>query len=259
MVEMTDDARPLTGRVALVTGAGRGLGQALAALLAERGASVIATARSVDQLDETVRRIERFGGRALAVPADLAAFEAVDELVDRAGRALGPIDVVVNNAATVGPLGPTAELQWRDVRAAFDLNVISVVALTAALLPGMSERGWGRVVNVSSGIVARPGTMRGGTTYTATKGAFEAHSINLAAELDGTGVTVNVYRPGTVDTAMQAHIRDQDPDRVGGGLVERFQEMRDRGSLVTPEASALDLVDRLPRPETGQAVAFGGR
>ena len=167
--------------------------------------------------------------------------------------------MLVNNAATVGPLGPTAGLDGREVRAAFDLNVVSVVALTAALLPGMVERGWGRVVNMSSGIVARPGAMRGGTTYVATKGALEAHAANLAAELEGTGVTVNVYRPGTVDTAMQEHIRGQDPERVGGGLVERFQQMRDTGSLVTPESSALDLVDRVPGPGTGQVWSFGER
>ena len=178
-------------------------------------------------------------------------------LAQRAAASYGPIDVLVNNAATVGPLGPTASLDWREVRGAFDLNVVSVVALTAAVLPGMVERGWGRVVNVSSGIVARPGTMHGGTTYTATKGALEAHTVNLAAELEGTGVTVNGYRPGIVDTAMQAHIREQDPERVGGGLVERFQQMRDSGSLVSPEESARDLVGRLSGMGSGDVWSFG--
>lgn len=200
MVEMTDDSRPLTGPVALVTGAGGRLGQPLAVLMAERGAAVLAAARSADQPDETVRRIEGAGGRALALPADLAAVEGVEDLAEPASTTLGPIEVMDNNAATVGPPGPTAGLDWREVRAAFDLNVVSVVRLIATLPPSMTERGWGRVVNMSSGIAARPGTMGGRTTYTATKGALEDRSINLPAELDGTGVTVNVFRPGTVDT-----------------------------------------------------------
>ena len=84
MAEMTEGTRPLSGRVALVTGAGRGLGQAIATLLAHRGATVLATARSADQLDQTVRRIERSGGRALALPGDLGVLEEVDDLAQRA-------------------------------------------------------------------------------------------------------------------------------------------------------------------------------
>lgn len=252
-----DDWHAFAGRVALVTGAGRGIGKSIAVSLAARGAAVVVVARSGTELEGAVDEIERAGGRAHPVRADLADLAGIGRLAEQAAAPYGPIDVLVNNAATVGPLGPTASLDWQEVRGAFDLNVVSVVALTAAMLPSMVERGWGRVVNVSSGIVARPGTMRGGTTYTATKGALEAQTVNLAAELEGTGVTVNVYRPGTVDTAMQAHIRDQDPERVGGGLVQRFQEMRESGSLVTPEESARDLVARLAGVGTGGVWSFG--
>ncbi|MFZ0976724.1 MAG: SDR family NAD(P)-dependent oxidoreductase, partial [Solirubrobacteraceae bacterium] len=101
-------------------------------------------------------------------------------------------------------------------------------------LPVMLERRWGRVVNVSSGIVASPAAMVGANANAATKAALEVHTVNLAAELAGTGATVNTYRPGSVDTAMQAWIRDQDPDAIGRALHERFTERRAAGGLINP-------------------------
>ena len=137
------------------------------------------------------------------------------------------------------------------LRLAFEVNVIAPTALTAAVLPGMLEAGWGRVVNVSSGIVASPAGMIRGNTYAATKSALEAHTVNLAAELRGTGVTVNAYRPGGVDTAMQAWIRRQDPARIGAGLHERFNRNYAGGALITPEHSAAVLLARLAGEDTG--------
>jgi NAD(P)-dependent dehydrogenase (short-subunit alcohol dehydrogenase family) len=117
------------------------------------------------------------------------------------------VDILVNNAGVVAPLGASTGIQFEAFVRAFAVNVISPAELTFALLPAMLERRWGRVVNVSSAIVAAPAAMVGGNAYVATKAALEAHTLNLAAELAGTGVTVNVYRPGSVDTAMQAWIR----------------------------------------------------
>ena len=129
--------------------------------------------------------------------------------------------------------------------------MIAPAALTAAVLPGMLDAGWGRVVNVSSGIVAFPAGMVRGNAYAATKAALEAHTVNLAAELAGTGVTVNAYRPGGVDTAMQAWIRSQDPERIGG-LHERFNKNYAEGTLITPEHSAAALLAHLAGDGTGE-------
>jgi NAD(P)-dependent dehydrogenase (short-subunit alcohol dehydrogenase family) len=123
--------------------------------------------------------------------------------------------------------------------------------LAAAVLPGMLEAGWGRVVNVSSAIVSGPGGLVRGNAYAATKAALEAHTINLAAELLGSGVTVNVYRPGLVDTAMQAWIRDQDPDRIGVAMHERFTRNFTEGVMITPAQSAAALISRLSGDDTG--------
>ncbi len=116
----------------------------------------------------------------------------------------------------------------------------------------MIARRRGRIVNVSSGVADSATSMIGGNAYVTSKTALEAHTINLAAELAGTGVTVNVFRPGTVDTAMQAWIRGQDPARIGADLHHRFARYHAEGSLITPERSARSLVALLQTDATGQ-------
>jgi NAD(P)-dependent dehydrogenase (short-subunit alcohol dehydrogenase family) len=251
----------LAGRTALVTGAGRGIGRAIALGLTRAGADVLVTARSADELAETVAAIEAAGpgaGQASAVAADIAN-DRQRQLVIDAGLARGRIDMLVNNAATVEPLGASASIGAGDLRQAYELNVIAPAALTAAFIPAMLAAGWGRIVNVSSGIAATPGSMIGGNAYAATKAALEAHSRNLAAELAGTGVTVNIYRPGGVDTAMQAWIRSQDPARIGAALHGRFQRSYADGGLLTPDASAAALLDHLLGPDSEQTGAIWDR
>ena len=246
------------GRTALVTGAGRGIGRALALGLAERGADLILIARSANQLEATRDALAERGlarGAVVAIAADLAD-EAHRARAIGAVLARGRIDILVNNAATVEPLGVTAQIPVSELRPAFELNVFAPVALAAAVLPGMTDAGWGRIVNVSSGIVARPEFMVRGNAYAATKAALEAHTLNLAAELRGTGVTVNVYRPGRVDTSMQEWIRGQDPERIGAALHGAFHRYVTTGVLITPELSAEALLTRLGGSETGAVWAF---
>jgi 3-oxoacyl-[acyl-carrier protein] reductase len=114
----------------------------------------------------------------------------------------------------------------------------------------MLANGRGRVVNVSSG--AADGSMIGGNAYVTGKSALETHTLNLAAELDGTGVTVNAYRPGPVETAMQEWIRNQDPARIGAALHRQFVRMHAEGGLITPEYTARSLVAHLRGADTGQ-------
>jgi NAD(P)-dependent dehydrogenase (short-subunit alcohol dehydrogenase family) len=240
------------GKTALITGAGRGIGRAIALGLAGAGARVVLLARTAEQLEETGALLLDAGvpaQRIQVVPADLVDEEqrvrAVADVL-----AAGRVDVLINNAAAVEPLGPTIDVAPADLRLAFEINVVAPAALAAAVLPGMLEAGWGRIVNVSSGIVANPAGMVRGNAYATTKAALEAHTVNLAAELRGTGVTVNAYRPGGVDTAMQAWIRAQDPDRIGS-LHERFNRNFAEGTLITPEHSASALLAHLAGDDTG--------
>ena len=218
------------GKTALITGAGRGIGREAALGLGAAGADVVLLARTATQLDETRALLGQSvpARRIRVVAADLADEEQRSRaaaLVLAAGRG----DILVNNAATVEPLGATVGITAADLRLAFEVNVVAPAVLTAAVLPGMLDAGWGRVINVSSGIAGNPAAMIRGNAYATTKAALEAHTVNLAAELRGTGVTVNAYRPGGVDTAMQAWIRRQDPERIGAGLHERFNRKLRRG------------------------------
>ena len=240
------------GRTALITGAGRGIGRAVAAGLADAGASLILVARSASQLSETrdlaIARGAR-PGQVRIVAADLGDEEQRRGAVEAA--AAGQVDILINNAAIVEPLGATATIPAAELRRAFEVNVVAPAALTAAVLPGMLDAGWGRIVNVSSGVVASPDAMIRANAYATTKAALEAHTLTLAAELRGTGVTVNVYRPGRVDTAMQAWIRDQDPGRIGTELHEQFTRWGAEGILITPEHSAAVLIAHLGGDDTG--------
>ena len=249
----------LHGKTALVTGAGRGIGRAVALGLAEAGAGLVLLARSANQLAATRDVLAGKGvapERVLTIPVDLGD-QAQREQATRAALEHGRVDILINNAATVEPLGATATVSAAQLRQAFEVNVIAVAVLTVAVLPGMLEAGWGRIVNVSSGIVADPGGMVRANAYAATKAALEGHTVNLAVELEGTGVTVNAYRPGRVDTEMQAWIRGQDPDRIGPALHERFTRFAADGELITAEQSAAGLIARLAGEETGAVWKAG--
>jgi 3-oxoacyl-[acyl-carrier protein] reductase len=220
--------------------------------LAAGGAQVALVARSADQLEETAVAVRTGGGMAVVVAADLGDPDSVTEAAARVVAELGPVDLLVNNAAMVQPAGPTLTTDPAAWDRAWAVNVDAPVRFALTLVPAMRERGWGRVVNVSSGIVDHPEAMIGLNAYAATKAALEAHTRNLGAELAGSGVTVNVYRPGSVDTAMQAWFRDQPPDEIGAGLHHHFQAAYEQGNLITPEQSARSLLARLAGDGTGE-------
>lgn len=200
-------APSIEGLTALVTGAGRGIGRAVALQLAAGGARVVLVARSIDQLNETANQANEFGGHAVTIPTDLSRMEEIARTVGQANESFGGVDILINNAAVVAPIGPSCNVNPTEWANALAVNLVSAVALSIGFLPTMLERHWGRIVNVSSSIAARPDAMIGMNAYAASKAALEAHTLNLAAEVAGRGVTVNAYRPGSVDTAMQGWIR----------------------------------------------------
>jgi NAD(P)-dependent dehydrogenase (short-subunit alcohol dehydrogenase family) len=241
-----------TPATAVVTGAGRGIGRAIALELADAGADVALLARSRDELAETAAQVRALGRTALIVPTDLGDLGQIDTAVKRIRDEMGTADVLVNNAGVVWPLGPSAGVDPAEWARAITINLTAAATLTLALLPAMLRERRGRIVNVSSGVAEQASSMIGGNAYVTGKTALEAHTLNLAAELADTGITVNVFRPGTVDTAMQRWIRGQEPTKIGVDLHERFVRFHADGVLITPEHSARSLVGLLHGTSTGQ-------
>jgi NAD(P)-dependent dehydrogenase (short-subunit alcohol dehydrogenase family) len=242
----------LGGQVAIVTGGGRGLGRAVAEALAGLGASVVIASRNAPELDEVVKAIRRSGGRALAQTADVADDRQVQDLVLATARWVGPATILVNNAGVIDPLGPLARsdpaLWLRNI----GVNVGGTYLPTRHVLPGMLERGAGRIVNISSGSATRP--YPGATAYSAAKAGVVQLTRSLAMELEGTGVTACVYDPGSMDTEMQERIRRMPVEDFP--RAEEHRELERAGRLIDPKAAAR-VVAYLALPSTqrnGQAL-----
>ena len=200
----------LAGRVALITGASSGIGAATAALFGDLGAAVAVGYHSNRTGAEPVRdRILAAGGRAIAVSADLTSTRAVAPLVEVTVSALGPIDVLVNNAGSLVerlPLSALTEEAWDRIYA---LNVKSAVFLTQAIAPSMIERQRGAIVNVGS-IAGHNGGGPGAGAYASAKAALMAYTKSLAKELAPRGVRVNAVAPGVIDTPFHERFSTAD-------------------------------------------------
>jgi 3-oxoacyl-[acyl-carrier protein] reductase len=192
----------LQGRVALVTGASRGIGEAIALGLAEAGAAVAVNFLSREAEAGQVRlRIERTGRRAVAVQADVSRASEVDRLAARVAAELGPIDILVNNAGIARPqkIEEVAERDWDELLA---VNLKSCFLLCQAVLPGMRARRWGRIINLSS-VAAQTGGVVG-VHYAASKAGMLGLTRYYAKYLAAEGITVNAIAPALIATEMVA-------------------------------------------------------
>jgi NADP-dependent 3-hydroxy acid dehydrogenase YdfG len=199
-----------------VTGASSGIGEAVALACAEAGAAVALAARRSDRIESLASRIERGGGRAIAVATDVGKESDVHEFIGRAHSELGRLDVLVNNAGVM-LLGPIAGADTADWRRMIDANVFGVLYCTHAALPLMAAQGSGHIINVSS--VAGRFARAGSGVYNLTKFGVGAFSESLRQEAVSMGVRVTVIEPGAVATELPGHNRPE----VLEQLARRFQ------------------------------------
>jgi NAD(P)-dependent dehydrogenase (short-subunit alcohol dehydrogenase family) len=217
----------IRGRGVLVTGASRGLGAALSRALAREGARVVLMARGAADLDKVVADIRREGGEAHGLAADIGAKDDIYRIAGAAAALVGPLDVVVHNASTLGPipLKPLLDTECEDLVRVLDVNLVGPFRLTKAVAGGMAVRGHGLVVNVTSDASISAYATWG--AYSVSKAALDHLGRVWATELADSGVRFLTIDPGEMDTAMHA---DAMPDA-------------DRATLADPAAVADRIVD----------------
>jgi 3-oxoacyl-[acyl-carrier protein] reductase len=199
----------LHGKRALVTGSSSGIGEAIAKSLAAEGVAVAVHGRREAEVKRVVAEITRAGGKAVAALGDLSSDAGADAVAKTVHDALGGVDILVNNAGAFPHeswLASTAAA-WNDL---YNQNVGSMVRLITRLVPGMKERGWGRVISLASVVASMP--FPGSAAYAATKSANANLAVSLAKELTGTGITSNAVSPGMIVTpGVEAMLREMAP------------------------------------------------
>jgi NAD(P)-dependent dehydrogenase (short-subunit alcohol dehydrogenase family) len=251
----------LQGRVALVTGGGRGIGRAIALAFAAEGAKVAVTARTEAELQEVVADIRARGGQAVAVTADLADRATVQGLVSQVQDALGPVEILVNNAGIGSSADPRPVLEYDD--AFWDLslavNLTAPYLLCKAVLSGMVARRWGRIINVAS-INSRIPSPHA-AAYVASKHGLLGLTRVLALEMAKDGITVNAICPGPVHTVMNDKRVAYDAQRRGVSFEEQERSMTLVGRRIEPDEIAplaVYLASDDARMMTGQALNLDG-
>ena len=213
----------LSGKIALVTGASRGIGRAIALALAAEGADVAVNFRAAaDMANDVVRNIQGAGRRAVPIQADVAQASDVERLVREAREALGPIDILVNNAGIIRtqPFESITERDWDDLMSA---NLKSCFLVTQAALPEMRARRWGRIINLSSVAAQMGGVV--GPHYAASKAGILGMTRFYARRLAGEGITVNAIAPALIDTEMVSSNPNAKPDLIPVGRFGAVDEV----------------------------------
>lgn len=201
----------LEGLTALVTGGSRGIGAACCELLAANGAGVgVNYIGNKEAADGVVKRIASSGGRAFAVQADVRERAQVDRMVAAVQEELGAVDILVNNANINFPVKPFAQFNWEEMNGKLGGEIGASFHCCQAVLPGMVQKGWGRIINISSGLSRTPGD--GFVAHTTAKSGLDAFTKALALELGPQGITVNTVAPGLTETDATAWLPKEAKD-----------------------------------------------
>lgn len=224
----------LQDRVAIITGGGRGIGKAIACLFAREGARVVIVSRTRSEVVETVARIAAAGGAALGMPGDVSSRAHVEKVVEETLAGYGAIDILVNDAAVQGPIGPFIDSDWEDWVKNFEVNLFGTAMFCQAVLPVMAARGAGRIINLAGGGATSPRPLF--SAYGVSKTAVVRFTETLAEELRGLNIQVNAIAPGTVSTRMLDEVLSAGESAGAAELAEA--KMRKERGGTPPEVPA---------------------
>jgi len=245
----------LEDRVAIVTGAGRGIGRAIALAYAREGAQLVLAARTENELEETVIACRDLGAVAFSVVTDIADPEQVQQLVHTALQRTGHVDVLVNSAGVYGPIGPVAENALDAWTRAVAINLFGPLYLCRALIPHFTQRQQGKIILLGGGGATAP--LPNFSAYAASKAALARLADTLAEELREQNVQVNVIAPGLVDTKLQDEVLAA--GQKAGSLLHKIAQARETGAgAVSPDvaaALALFLASPASGKLTGKLIA----
>jgi NAD(P)-dependent dehydrogenase (short-subunit alcohol dehydrogenase family) len=253
--------RKLEGRVALITGASRGIGRAIALGYAREGAVVAVTARGAAELQTLVDEVRQDRGKALAIPADLEDIATPAQLIQQLLASLGTIDILVNNAGIGGSAGPSPVVDFNDALwyKTLTLNLTAPYLLTKAVLPVLLAKKWGRIINIAS-INGKLPSLHG-VAYTASKHGLLGLTRTVAIEVARDGITVNAICPGPVRTQMNDRRVQYDANRLGLSFAELESRLTPIGRRLEPEEivpMAVLLASEESAAITGQAFNVCG-
>lgn len=242
----------LKDKVAIVTGAGRGLGRSVALAFGRQGAKVVLASRSNDEIEHLAQQLRSLRKDAIAVPTDVSDEDQVNRLVKKTLEIYGTVDILVNNAGMRGPIGPIQHTSLSDWERALQVNLTSVFLCSKAVLPTMMEKKEGKIINVASTMTPRPNL----TPYMVAKAGLIQFTKQLSRELKEYSIQVNCIHPGVMDTRMQEEIRNAGTKAIGTDMFERLKE---EGLLKSPEEPAkliLFLASREADGINGENLSF---
>jgi len=227
----------LLNRVAIVTGAGRGIGEAIASAFSRNGAAVVLVSRTGPELERVASALKDFGARVSMFVGDVSNSNDVDRIVDATAREYGRIDVLVNAAAIHGSLGRTWECDPVHWSAAIQVNLFGAFLFCRKTIPYMLENKWGRIINFSGGGATSPSPFL--SAYGASKAALVRFTETLAAELTDSGIQVNAIAPGLVDTGIHDDLLNA--PEIPAEILQPIRDLRNDGCGGVPKSLAATL------------------